>query len=254
MTLYAYRDRPLNDRELEVLRLTLSSFRDGSGQVYRRASGESMPGFRGYERSLAAVMGGSTPENRGVFDVEVPTVGRPFGISRKMAAMQSARAECSFMEMSIAAAQFRSHLLSLQINWSTEPMLAGPAIIDLVSSWHAAAAESIDLLGSRYSVLAHDAPWRKFQVLCFSLDLKTADPKGEIEWLHEGASLNGYMYDGARRHRLWQCFVNSGGQLKYYPLLAWADWVTPEFELERPPLVSPLDKAKSYFELLWPSA
>ena len=28
-----YKDRPLNGRELEKLRLTLSSFRDGSGQV-----------------------------------------------------------------------------------------------------------------------------------------------------------------------------------------------------------------------------
>ena len=45
-----------------------------------------MAGVPGYERSLAAVLGGVTPENKGVFDVAVPTTkGLPFGISCKMA-------------------------------------------------------------------------------------------------------------------------------------------------------------------------
>jgi len=55
-------------------------------------------------------------------------------------------------------------------------------------------------------------------------------------------------------HRLWQYYPTSGGQLKYYPLLTWADWVTPRFTLETPPLVSPLEKAKQYFGHLRPSA
>ncbi len=252
MPSYAYRDRPLNDKELEMLRLTLSSFRDGSGQNVRKATGESMPGFRDYERSLAAVLGGATTENKGIFDVEVPTNALPFGISCKMASTPPAKHCCSFMELSNSAAIFRNHLLSLQINWLSEPMLAGPAIVDLVSSWHTAVAGAIDLPSSRYSVLAHDSKWVNFQILCFPLNLKIAKPKGDIEWLQEGAALNGYIDDGGRRHRLWQCYFNSGGQLKYYPLLSWADWVTPTFQLEQPPVASPLDKAHSYFKDLWP--
>ena len=246
-----YKDRPLNGRELEKLRLTLSSFRDGSGQVTLKAGG-SMPGFRDYERALAAVLEGTTPEDKGIFDVLIQAEGKPFGISCKMTAMQPPKSLSSFMELSNAAATFRKHLLALQINWATDPTLAGPAIVDLVSGWQTAVADSIDIAGSRYSVLAHDAKWRKFQVLCFPIKLKIADPKGAVDWLFEGASLNGYIDDGGRRHRLWQCYMNSGGQLKYFPLLSWADWVTETFCLEVAPIMSPLAKAQDYFKALWP--
>lgn len=252
MALYAYRDRPLNNTELEMLRLALSSFRDGSGQTYLR--GQSWPGFRDYERSLAAVLGGVTPENKGVFDVAVPTDDpRPFGISCKMATFPPAANQCSFMELANAAAKFRNYLLQLQITYANEPMLAGPAIIDLVSSWHALEASAFDLPGSRYSVLSHDRRWEQFQILCFPLNLATANPRGDIDWHYEGSAINGYIDDGGRRHRLWQYYPTSGGQLKYYPLLDWADWVTPRFTLEQPPLVSPLEKAQRYFGPLWPS-
>lgn len=123
MALHAYRDRPLSDSEREILRLALSSFRDGSGQTYR--GGRSWPGFRDYERSLAAVLGGVTPENKGVFDVAVATTnGLPFGISCKMAVFPPPGNQCSFMEMSNSAAKFRDHLLRLQITYANEPMLA----------------------------------------------------------------------------------------------------------------------------------
>lgn len=247
---HAFRDRPINDRELEMLRLTLSSFRDGSGQNQRQSG--SMPGFRDYERSLAAVLGGVTTENRSIFDVLVPAEPLPFGVSCKMASMPPATHKCSFMEMSNAAAQFREYLLRQQVNWATEPMLAGPAILDLVSSWHLALADLVDLSASRYAVLAHDGGWVKFQLLCFPLNLKIANPKGDVDWRLEGKSVNGYIDDHGRRHRLWQLYMTSGGQLKYYPLLEWADWVTPIFALEAPPIGSPLDKAKMYFPDFWP--
>jgi hypothetical protein len=251
VALRAYRDRPLSDSELEILRLALSSFRDGSGQTY--IGGHSWPGFRDYERSLAAVLGGVTPENKGVFDVAVSVSGGlPFGISCKMAAFPPARNQCSFMELSNSAAKFRDHLLGLQITYASEPMLAGPAIIDLVSSWHALEASAFDIAGSRYSVLAHDTRWEQFQILCFPLNLSIANPRGDVDWQYEGKAINGYIDNGGRRHRLWQYYPTSGGQLKYYPLLTWADWVTDEFTLERPPLVSPLEKAQRYFGPLWP--
>ncbi|GAA3332172.1 hypothetical protein GCM10017712_12600 [Curtobacterium citreum] len=251
---YAFRDRPLDDVELEVLRLVLSSFRDGSGQVVR-PNGGTMPGFRDYERGLAAVLHASAPENKGVFDVIVPVDGdKSFGISCKMATTPPAKHASSFMELSNSAAQFRQALLAQQINWATEPGLAGPAIVRLVTGWHDATADThqLDLPASKYSVLAHNPSWTQFQLLCFPLDLQIANPVGEVEWLHEGASLNGYIDDGGRRHRLWQCYMNSGGQLKYYPLLRWADWVTEPFTLELPPVASPILRARDYFNEVWP--
>lgn len=136
-----YRDRPLNELELEVLRLVLSTFCDGTGQTIKGLPG-TVPNSRDYERSLAAVLRARTSENKGVYDVVVDTRAGQFGISCMMVAKQSAAARCSFMELSNAAAAFRQHLLAAQINWATEPGLAGPAIIDLVSCWHAARHET----------------------------------------------------------------------------------------------------------------
>jgi hypothetical protein len=249
---YAYRDRPLTELEVEVLRLVLSTFRDGSGQNVRDTG--TMPGFRDYERSLAAVLNGSAPENKGIFDVIVPADPMSFGVSCKMSRVQPAANCCSFMELSNSAAKFRNHLLGLQINWATDPTLAGPALIDLVVSWHAATAAVVDLARSKYSVLSHNANWTLFQILCFPLDLKLANPIGDIEWIVEGASLNGYIDDVGRRHRLWQVYMNSGGQMKYYPLLSWAEWSTRSFDLTSPPQESLIDKAQGYFPDLWPAA
>src|ERR1700688_667201 len=64
------------------LRLTLSSFRDGSGQVVRPIGG-TMSGFRDYERSLAAVLGVTTPEGMGIFDVLVSMARSPLATARQ---------------------------------------------------------------------------------------------------------------------------------------------------------------------------
>lgn len=248
-----FRDRPLNVDEFEALRLILSTYRDGSGQNVLKRSGESMPGFRDFERALGAVTGGTTTENKGIFDVIVRAKPLPYGLSAKMAIIRPARDKCSFMELSNSAAKFRQSLLDQQINWVTEPMLAGPAIIELVTSWHLAESEGIDVPNSKYVLLAHNARWTGFQLLSFPLTLKEANPKGDIEWLHEGAALNGYIDDEGRRHRLWQFYPNSGGQVKYYPLLRWASWVSELFALELPPTGSPSARAQEYFPNLWPS-
>lgn len=213
-----------------------------------------MPGFRDFERALAAVLHASAPENKGVFDVIAPDNPLPYGISCKMSKTQPAARQSSFMELSNSAAKFRAHLLDLQIHWATEPTLAGPALIDLVESWHLALASEIDIAASKYAVLSHNAAWKKFQLLCFPLDLKVAKPKGDVEWAAEGAALNGYIDDDGRRHRLWQVYMNSGGQMKYYPLLKWADWFTAEFEFEQPPLGSLRQRGAEYFPGLWPKS
>ena len=248
-----FRDRPLNADELEALRLVLSTYRDSSGQ--NQTEHGSMPGFRDFERGLASVVGGSAAENKGVYDIiRRADSGASFGISCKMARFAPVAQQAAFVELSNAAAKFRKHLLDQQINWVTEPGLAGPAIISLVTSWHQADANllGLDLQASKYAVLSRSSNWQEFQLSTFPLDLYGFNPIGDIEWESTKTRLDGFVEIEDRRHLLWQWYPNSGGQLKWWPPLAWADWATDRFTLEQPPVILPTQRAQEYFPNLWP--
>lgn len=248
-----FRDRPLSKDELETLRLVLSTYRDGSGQNQTNVG--SMPGFRDFERGLSSIVGGTAAENKGVFDIIRPVPGeRGFGVSCKMARFAPAAQQAAFVELSNAAAKFRAHLLSLQINWVTEPGLAGPALIELVTSWHQADANALnlDLQASKYAVLSRSSNWSEFQLSAYPLDLYRFNPIGDIEWESTKSRIDGFVDIDGRRHLLWQWYPNSGGQLKWWPPLAWADWATSRFTLEQPPIVLPTERAREYFSKLWP--
>ncbi len=251
--LLPFRDRPLSPDELEALRLVLSTYRDGSGQNQTKVG--SMPGFRDFERGLASIVGGSAAENKGVFDV-IRTVpgGRGYGVSCKMAQFPTSSKEAAFAELSNAAAKFRAHLLGLQVNWVTEPGLAGPALIGLVTSWHKADAvtHGLDLEASRYAILSRSSNWNEFQLSAYPLDLYRSNPIGDIQWESTKTRIDGFVDINSRRHLLWQWYPNSGGQLKWWPPLAWADWATDRFTLEKPPSILPTDRAREYFPDLWP--
>lgn len=173
------------------MRLILSTFRDGGGQVVLKRTGESMPGFRDFERTVAAVCGGQTREDKGVFDVLIPVDGKPYGISCKMSSLQPFAHQAGFMELTNSAKKF-------------------------------------------------------------------ADPRTDIDWTVEGrkqpTTVNGYIQHNGRRHRLWQVYPNSGGQLKYYPPLTWATWSSEPFALERPPAESLPERAAEYFPKAWSGA
>ena len=236
------------------MRLALSTFRDGSGQFVKSIGGY-MPGYLDFERATALVCGGETSEDKGIFDVSVPVPdGLPFGVSCKMSVSQPASHMAGFMELSNSQKKFRDEFARLEIDWQTEPEYAGPAVVELVMEWHQAVAQEFDISGSRYLVLSHDRKWRGFQLLCYSLDLTRADPYA-VEWCNEGSgpsSVAGYIPHNNRRHRLWQLFQNSGGQLKYYPPLEWADWTSPPFHLEEPPIKGIVEKVDEYFPGMWP--
>lgn len=248
-----FRDRAMNPDELEALRLVLSTYRDSSGQNQTKIG--SMPGFRDFERGLASVIGGTAAENKGVFDViRTVTPGPGFGVSCKMARFAPTAQEAAFVELSNAAAKFRAHLLGRQINWVTEPQLAGPAIIELVTSWHQADADALglDLQASKYAILSRSSNWTEFQLSAYPLDLYGFNPIGDIEWTSTKRRVDGHVDIGGRKHLLWQWYPNSGGQLKWWPPLAWADWATSRFTLEEAPIVLPTARAKEYFPNLWP--
>ncbi len=250
------KDRPLTAAEIERIRLTLSTFRDGSGQ-YVKSIREFMPNYLDFERATALVCNGFTAEDKGVFDVLVPVVRQlPYGISCKMSVTQPAASAASFMELSNSQKKFDDEFDRLGIDWKNQPDQAGPAVVELVMSWHAALDTVVDLPGSRYLVLSHDARWRNFQLLCFPLDLCVANPRTAVRWRTEGqrgpSTVAGYIQDGQRERRLWQLYQKSGGQLKYYPLLDWAEWVSPIFTLEQPSVRNLREKVEEYFPGRWP--
>ncbi|WP_419554413.1 hypothetical protein [Candidatus Poriferisodalis sp.] len=241
------------------MRLALSVFRDGSGQFVKSIR-EYMPDYLDFERVTALICDGETVESKGIFDVIVPTSsGLPFGISCKMSTAQREDHDASFMELSNSQKKFSDEFERLGIDWQEEPELAGPAVVDLVTSWHHAVASTVDLDASRYLVLSHDRPWHYFQLHCYTLDLKIADPESDVTWVNEGgdtlsgpSTVAGYIdYDG-RHHRLWQLFQRSGGQLKFFPPLGWADWTSSFFTLETPPLKSIFERVQEYFPDMWP--
>lgn len=252
------RDRPLTDRELEQMRLILSTFRDGGGQNVLKRVATSMPGFRDFERTVATVCGGEAREDKGVFDVLVPVESSlPFGISCKMSTLQPPAHQAGFMELSNSAAKFNAEFGRLRLSWVHNPAMAGNAVVELVSGWHAAMADEVDVNTSQYLVLAHDSRWESFQLAAFPLSLKLANPATEVEWTVEGkgpSSIAGYIEEADRRHRLWQLFPNSGGQLKYFPPLRWASSASEPFTLELPPAESLRDRAAEYFPSEWARA
>jgi len=220
-----------------------------------------MPDYLDFERATALVCGGTTAEDKGIFDVLVPvTSGLPYGISCKMATAQATVTSSSFMELSNSQKKFEDEFARLGINWRTQPQLAGPAFVDLVMTWHSAVAHEVDLPGSRYLVLVHNIHWTVFQLHCFPLNLRIANPRTEVRWTNEGNDRNGgpstvagYITVAGRIHRLWQLYQNSGGQLKYYPPLDWADWVSDPFTLELPPVRNLREKVEDYFPDRWPN-
>lgn len=255
------RDRPLSVNEVEQMRLILSTFRDGSGQnrLRKLPNATSMPGFRDFERATAAVCGGETREDKGVFDVLVPAAdGLPFGISCKMSRLQPPERRCAFMELTNSAARWADEFGRLRVSWQHSPATAGNAVIDLVTSWHEARSAEVDVARSQYFVLAHDDKWEMFHLSAFPISLKTADPSSEVDWVVEGrknpSSVAGYIDEGGRRHRLWQLYPTSGGQLKYYPPFEWATSMSEPFRLEMPPAESLSERAREYFPELWDAA
>lgn len=254
MTSFAFRDRPPTPQELERLRLALSAYRDGSGQ--NNAAGVSQPGWRDFERVVADVLGGTNPENKAVFDVEVGHhTGRPYGISCKTSAL-SLTGDQVLMELSNSNAYFWARLSELSIDPKRKAVEAGIALIDLVAEWHRAESSRIDVPNSCYLVLTHDKLWSHWRLFWFSLDVLDPDP-ASLHWTYVPDRKTG---NGGRlvavdddNTKWWDWYGWSGGQLKYYPPVATAIWDSGFFALEMPESPeSPTDRARRYFPGLWP--
>ncbi len=62
----AFVERIPTIQEIQKFRLILSTFQDGTGQLAMKG-GQTLPGWRDFERSIALTFGGETQESKSFF-------------------------------------------------------------------------------------------------------------------------------------------------------------------------------------------
>jgi hypothetical protein len=263
-------DRNPTSKEVEKLRLLLSTYQDGTGML-QVAEGSTRPGWRDFERAAALALNGIAQESKAIFDVLLPDEKNPqlnYGLSCKMRGELNRinRDGRVTVEVANSASQFWANLSNYNLdqgNYKNSPNDVGAAIIETVNGWHDAVSTehggNIDVHKSFYLILS----WNKlgnYQLHQFSLELPNPE---DISWSFpaqtrgqnigvEGRKLAGNDGTGS----LFEWYGESGGQLKYYPLAENAIWASEIFQLE--PLgdidYGIINKARAYFPEQWERA
>ena len=265
-----FAERLPSNNEIERFRLILSTYQDGTGMLASN-DGRTLPGWRDFERSIALAFGGIASESKDIFDVRLSDPVREgiyYGISCKMRRELSRidRHGRVTIELSNSARKFWNRLMKRgidQANYKQHATDVGRTLFELVSEWHGDASVdqggNVDLSKSCYVTLSWDINgW--YQLHQFSLSLP--DPN-QLRWtfptyMKGGESSVGNHLKGNDAHgSLFEWYGESGGQLKYYPLVEDATWGSDRFKLE--PLPSDrehgvLHKVQSYFPEQWAAA
>ena len=259
-------DRPPSIHEVQQLRLILSTYQDGTGMLAKH--NRTLPGWRDFERSIALAFSGIASESKDIFDVRLPYTtpsGVYCGISCKMRRELSKvdRHGRVTIELSNSARKFWDHLSTRgidQANYKQHPSQVGQALVNLVDSWHQDAsiegAGNVDLSRSYYLTLSWSTDgW--YQLHQFPLSLP--DPR-TLKWtfptyIRDGeVTVGNHLNGDDTLGTLFEWYGESGGELKYYPLVANAIWESDRFRLS--PLPSDrehgiIHKVKSYFPKQW---
>jgi hypothetical protein len=262
----AFVDRNPTEREIERLRLILSTYQDGSGMLVLK-DGRTIPGWRDFERSVAAAFGGKAQESKAIFDVLLSDLARPgrnYGLSCKMRATldRISKDDRVTIELSNSAGKFWQYLKTKGIdqnNYRKMPLEVGIALVEQVEQWHKVVSiehgGTIDISKSSYLVLSYNNRGL-YQLHQFSLHLPNPNT---LKWyfptivkkgIQEPANhLRGLDDYGA----VFEWYGESGGQLKYYPRATDAIWRSEPFKLE--PIEQEnfglLRKAEAYFPQAW---
>jgi hypothetical protein len=271
----AFASRNPSKQEVEQLRLVLSTFRDGSGMI--AVGDETFPGWRDFERAVAAVLGGKAPETKGVFDVVVPstqTKATDYGLSIKSKALtlkggltNLAKDGRVYMELANSPAKFLKALEKIdfkEANFKAKkrPQEVGDIVLKTVTSWHdesvklheGAYHRTLDLKLSRYLVLSYCLPKgdrKKDQYQWHSFNLNFPE---NIVWKYASKKcLRGF--DPAHpKEALFDFYLLSGGQLKYYPRASTSVFSSEVFELAEPRKTSTLLRAARMYPHAWIAA
>lgn len=272
--LLPFHDRFPDEREVERLRLLLSTYQDGTGQLAEKG-GTTWPGWRDFERTAALAFGGLPQENKGLFDVLLPNDEKPpryAGISCKMkrALTEAQKADgYTYIEVSNAAGAFVDAVAADGIeesDYGTRAANVGSAISRVVDTWksQAKAGYSIEIAGTTKTVSVRAekccflvllwSPRHEYMLVCYPFDLP--DPT-TLTWSCEGASAGKVarrLVGKAGGRPVVDWYFKSGGQLKFYPSIKDSLWKSPVFELEPLPATAPRDitgKAAAYFPKQW---
>ena len=220
--------------------------------------GFTLPGWRDFERTVAAVFGGANLESKFIYDVLIETgQGRdPIGISCKMRGTLRTvqRKNYVTIELSNASGEFWDSIKEIgltQESYKEFPDQIGALLIEIVEGWHSSVGietgGTIDTTRSFVLTLQWDEKSGLYQLFQYPIDLP--DPM-QLHWRVEGRRLIGMDSNGV----LFEWYGLSGGQLKYYPPVERASWYSEPFLLE--PLPEDLEpglqiKAKLYFPEKW---
>jgi hypothetical protein len=255
-------------------RLILSSYQDGTGQQALSGSKRTLPGWRDFERAVAATVNGEAQESKYIFDVMVAIPGIPgikYGISCKMRSELDtiARKGRVTMELSNSANKFSRALQAKGIevaHYRANPREVGESLIQLVKSWHEAVSIAnggeIDLQRSSYLVLSWNEKREIYQLHQFALELP--DPSN-LTWhfptkkTRKGEEPAARLCGDDEKGTIFEWYPSAGGQLKYFPLASDALWASEVFRLEPLPFASDeeygiLARARKYFPMQWSEA
>ncbi len=259
-------DRHPTEREVERLRLILSTYQDGTGMLQIENS-MTLPGWRDFERAVALAFNGAAQESKAIFDVLLSSEDSPnvrYGLSCKMRRELNKieRAGRVSLELSNSAGQFWDYLRTNgidQSNYRSRPLEVGISLIEVVESWHQAASLEqggfVDLTKSSYLVLSWSRA-RYYQLHQFPLTMPNPH---NLNWyfpIKKGGTVGRRIAGDDNSGTLLEWYGESGGQLKYYPLANTATWASEIFQLE--PLgdieYGILNKAAAYFPEKWVNA
>ena len=251
-------------REVEKIRVILSIFQDGTGQL--KSGDATLPGWRDFERAAAVAFDGEAPEGKQILDIffRTPSAeGKYYGVSCKMKQIKVNDAERAYIELSNALKSFWRELEKRGLernNYRQHPLEVGKIVVNLVKEWHklikipGKGRVEIDKNRSFYLILSWDDANGLYQL--HQLPLELPDP-ATLRWEFpmnsrgEQNRLVGYE----ERGRLFEWYGEAGGQLKYYPRFSTALWKSGSFTLESLPSNSTpytlLGKVEVYFPELW---
>lgn len=254
--------------EMEKLRLILSSYQDGTGMLAVQGSTMTRPGWRDFERAVAAAFGGDAQESKAIFDVLIHDPDNfpvQYGIGCKMRGTlrETERKGRVTVEVANAAGEFWDRINTKGIdqrNYREYPEEVGASLIEVVEGWHEGVSlgrgGKVDLDGSSYLVLSWEKRTGRYQMHQFDIDLPEPDT---ISWSFPPSAQGGTgrrLLGEDETGKLFEWYGEAGGQLKYYPKTSSAIWVSETFTLEPLPEgdYGLALKTKSYFPEAWARA
>jgi hypothetical protein len=247
----------------------MSSYCDGSGNLKaKHGTTTTLPDWRQLERTIAEMMSVTTPEDKGVFDVIVPSpddANVVFGLSvkskeLKRSVLNGDEGGRGYMELCNSPAKLWKGLEAIGIKPQDfrdkkYAQKIGDNIINTVVGWHnetasllKAKGQSLDLKRSVYLTVSYSKHSktlpRLYQIHSFDLDLAT-----NLTWSYRTKNSIKAEDPAHPGKVLFDWFPFSGGQVKYYPRMSTSRFHTEAFTLLEPEFV-PLSKK---VHMLWPS-